>query len=71
MTTTKKDQKPEAGLIEKAARHYISAEDYYDMIAKCAYYKAEQRDFVAGDELEDWYTAEEEVNKQNFYRFLT
>lgn len=53
------------------APEYISDEDYYDMIAKCAYYKAEQRDFVGGNEIEDWYAAEQEVNKQNFYRFLT
>lgn len=50
---------------------HISEEDYYDMVAKCAYYKAEQRDFIAGDELADWYEAEQEVNRQNFYRFET
>ncbi|MDF1584009.1 MAG: DUF2934 domain-containing protein [Methyloprofundus sp.] len=71
MTTNKKNTEPKAELLENPIRHYISDEDYYDMIARCAYYKAEQRGFVAGDELEDWYAAEQEVNKQNFYRFLT
>ncbi len=71
MTTNKNDKKPETALIDNPARQYISDEDYYDMIAKCAYYKAEQRDFVAGNEVEDWLDAEQEVNKLNFYRFLT
>jgi len=71
MTTNKNDKKPEAELTVNLARNYISDETFYEMTAKNAYYKAEQRDFVGGDELEDWYAAELEVNKQNFYRFLT
>jgi hypothetical protein len=31
-------------------------------IAELAYYKAEQRGFEPGHELEDWYEAEQEVN---------
>ena len=69
MTSSKKENKQKAEL--NIAPEYISDEDYYDMVAKCAYYKAEQRDFVEGDELSDWYEAEQEVNKQNFYRFLS
>ncbi len=71
MTTNKNVKKPEAVLIDNPVRQYISDEVYCDMIAKCAYYKAEQRDFVDGNEVEDWHDAEQEVNKQNFYRFLT
>lgn len=33
-----------------------------DLIAMNAYYKAEQRGFVPGHELDDWLTAETEVN---------
>ena len=53
------------------ANEYLSDEDYYAMVAKSAYSKAEQRNFVEGDELSDWYEAEQEVNQQNFYRFLS
>jgi hypothetical protein len=31
-------------------------------IAQLAYYKAEQRGFEPGHELEDWYSAEQEIN---------
>jgi hypothetical protein len=31
-------------------------------IAELAYYKAEQRGFEPGHELEDWYAAEQEIN---------
>jgi hypothetical protein len=31
-------------------------------IAERAYYKAEQRGFEPGHELEDWYAAEQEIN---------
>ncbi|EIC31121.1 MULTISPECIES: DUF2934 domain-containing protein [Methylomicrobium] len=31
-------------------------------IAQLAYYKAEQRGFEPGHELEDWYSAEREIN---------
>lgn len=34
----------------------------FDLIATSAYYKAEQRGFMPGHELDDWLTAETEVN---------
>jgi DUF2934 family protein len=39
----------------------LSAEQLNQMIAVAAYYRAEQRGFTAGGELEDWLTAEQEV----------
>lgn len=34
----------------------------YDLIAKSAYYKAEERGFMPGHEIEDWLTAENEIS---------
>ena len=50
---------------------YLSPKVCHEMIAVCAYYKAEKRGFTPGYELKDWYEAEQEINKQNFYKFLT
>lgn len=50
---------------------YMSPGVCHEMIAVCAYYKAEKRGFASGHELEDWYEAEQEINKQNFYKFQT
>lgn len=43
--------------------------DYHEMIAECAYYKAEKRGFDAGNELDDWNEAVEEINTQNVDKF--
>ena len=37
-------------------------QDYQEMIAEAAYYKAEQRGFVPGFEQEDWLAAEYEIH---------
>ena len=39
-----------------------SPEDRHRMIAEAAYHKAEQRQFVTGYELEDWLSAEHEID---------
>ena len=54
-----------------AFSNYLSPKFCHEMIAVCAYYKAEKRGFTPGYELKDWYEAEQEINKQNFYKFLT
>jgi hypothetical protein len=36
-------------------------DDYQDMIAEAAYYKAESRKFAPDQEMEDWLEAEKEV----------
>jgi hypothetical protein len=38
-----------------------AGEDRFRMIAEAAYFRAEQRGFVPGSELEDWLAAEIEV----------
>jgi hypothetical protein len=43
------------------ARADISAEELRRLIAEAAYYRAKQRGFAPGHELEDWIAAEAEV----------
>lgn len=38
-----------------------SGEDLYQLVAEAAYYRAEQRDFAPGNEMDDWLAAEQEV----------
>jgi hypothetical protein len=40
---------------------YIDAAQQEAMIAKAAYYKAMQRNFVAGHEMDDWLAAEADI----------
>ncbi len=54
-----------------AFSNYLSPEECHEMIAVCAYYKAEKRGFAPGYELKDWDEAEQEINKQNFFKFQT
>jgi len=40
----------------------VSAEERWRMIAEAAYYKAAARDFIGGDPVYDWLSAEAEVD---------
>lgn len=42
-------------------------EDRHDMIATAAYYRAEQRGFHSGHEMEDWLAAEAEVDSRRYH----
>lgn len=39
----------------------VDPEAFFDMVAECAYYKAERRDFEPGHEWDDWLEAEKEL----------
>lgn len=41
----------------------LSAEEIHAMVSDAAYLRAEMRNFAPGDELEDWYAAEAEINE--------
>lgn len=43
-------------------RAEISTETRHAMIAEAAYLRAERRGFVPGHEVEDWYSAESEID---------
>lgn len=48
--------------VNKARRLNVPGEDRRRLIAEAAYFRAEQRGFVPGQELEDWLAAEIDVD---------
>jgi hypothetical protein len=42
----------------------LSPQERHALVAQAAYFRAEARGFAAGGELEDWATAEAEINAQ-------
>jgi hypothetical protein len=42
-------------------RTVVSNEEKHQLIAEAAYFRAQQRNFVPGHELDDWLTAEAEI----------
>jgi len=46
------------------ARAEASAEEIRQLIEEAAYYRAEQRGFAPGHELDDWVAAEAEVRRR-------
>ena len=46
----------------------IDMDEFREMVALNAYYRAEKRGFEDGYELEDWLEAEEEINSQYRYQ---
>ena len=42
-------------------------DEFREMVAKNAYYRAEKRNFQDGFELEDWFEAEREISGQRRY----
>lgn len=42
----------------------VSEEERRALIARAAYYRAEGRNFAPGHELEDWFAAEAEVDRE-------
>ena len=49
---------------DSSARVEASPEDIRKLIAEAAYYRAKQRGFTPGHELEDWVQAESEVMRR-------
>jgi hypothetical protein len=67
-TTTVKaattEAKPKKAPAKKAVAIAVSPEHRYHMIATAAYYLAERRGFAGGYEMQDWITAEAEIDAQ-------
>lgn len=56
--------RPKAGKVEPfagSARAELSTDQLRELIAEAAYYRAKQRGFAPGYELQDWVEAEAEV----------
>jgi len=52
---------PKAKTIRRAVKRTSSARERYEMIAEAAYFRAAERDFAPGHEIDDWLAAEKEV----------
>lgn len=50
--------------IENRSGFEFTDEAHRNRVATAAYYKAERRGFSAGAELDDWLSAEEEINAE-------
>lgn len=53
--------KPAGTVAPQPAR--LAPEQRYRMIAEAAYFRAERRGFLGGDELRDWLDAEAEIDR--------
>jgi len=54
-------RKPVLSVKSKKTSAHTPNQDYQEMIAEAAYYKAEQRGFIPGFEKQDWLDAENEI----------
>lgn len=63
-TTTKKTAAKKKAVAKRAtSTSVISPRERYEMIATMAYYRAEQRNFDQGHDVEDWLECESIINK--------
>jgi hypothetical protein len=46
-----------------SSQESVSAEERQRMIAEAAYFRAQARGFQGGDPVDDWLTAEEQINR--------
>lgn len=61
-TKAQREPAPDHAIVRMAAVEAASrAVDRREMIATAAYFRAERRGFEPGHELEDWYTAENDI----------
>ena len=61
LRSTAQKRKPKLSVKSKKTSAHTPNQDYQEMIAEAAYYKAEQRGFIPGFEEQDWLDAENEV----------
>lgn len=55
--------RPSAHRADPVHEKALAGEDRYRLIAEAAYFRAERRGFVPGNELQDWLAAEIEVDE--------
>lgn len=62
-TVTKKQMAKKATAKTSSLKHAISPRERYEMIATMAYYRAEQRNFEPGHDVEDWLDCENIIDR--------
>jgi Protein of unknown function (DUF2934) len=66
-TPTRKKSSPVAQakpVAPKVTRSHFNDDEWYDMVATAAYYRAQSRGFEGGSPELDWYEAEAELEEQ-------
>lgn len=63
-TTAKKAATPRKKAVKASTAAKVSPEQRYEMIATAAYFIAEKRGFSGGYEMNDWISAEAEIDLQ-------
>ncbi|MEQ1636644.1 MAG: DUF2934 domain-containing protein [Methylococcales bacterium] len=53
--------------LPSAYKQCINEDSYLEMVARCAYFKSEEKGFTGGCGLQDWLEAEQEVSTNCFY----
>ncbi|MCU7904792.1 MAG: DUF2934 domain-containing protein [Candidatus Thiodiazotropha sp. (ex Epidulcina cf. delphinae)] len=61
-TTTKKRVVKKASTRDAPTRQVISPRERYEMVATMAYYRAEQRNFKPGYDIQDWLDCESTID---------
>ena len=51
-------------VVPKVTKRHFSDDEWYDMVATAAYYRAQSRGFEGGSPDLDWYEAEAEIEEQ-------
>lgn len=54
-------------MVKNAAHAEMTTEERHQKIAEAAYYRALQRGFHGGSDIEDWLEAEAEIDKLMFH----
>jgi hypothetical protein len=60
----REDVRPDNGRAAAASRPRLSPEERHRLIAEAAYFRASQRGFRGGAEVEDWLAAEAEIDSK-------
>jgi len=53
--------KEKASVSDIKAETALQGDEFYQMVSEAAYYRAENRGFAAGQEMDDWIAAEAEI----------
>ena len=57
----------ESEMTSNACKPLVDEQSMLDLVAECAYFKAEARGFAPGFAEQDWIAAEQEVGQRCFY----
>lgn len=62
-TSRKRTSLPKSDDLSNSVETFSGSDNREELIATAAYYRAEQRGFVEGGEVEDWLAAEDDIER--------